>query len=163
MNSLEIEKVLKENNWNRFKFLGCFAADVLPTNLNNQVPVCFIANVDQSSENGSHWVAFCIPKIDHLEYFCPLGISFYHWPIFVNYIRNIMNFESIVMNRKRIQSINSNLCGVFCIEFLIKRDKGISFAIIVNSYSTTNYLCNDLQTLNFLKDLRIKYKNFNTM
>ena len=163
MNSLEIEKVLKENNWNRFKFLGCFAADVLPTNLNNQVPVCFIANVDQSSENGSHWVAFCIPKIDHLEYFCPLGISFYHWPIFVNYIRNIMNFESIVMNRKRIQSINSNLCGVFCIEFLVKRDKGISFAIIVNSYSTTNYLCNDLQTLNFLKDLRIKYKNFNTM
>src|SRR6267143_354470 len=163
MNSLEIEKVLKENNWNRFKFLGCFAADVLPTNLNNQVPVCFIANVDQSDENGSHWVAFCIPKIDHLEYFCPLGISFYHWPIFVNYIRNIMNFESIVMNRKRIQSINSNLCGVFCIEFLVKRDKGISFAIIVNSYSTTNYLCNDLQTLNFLKDLRIKYKNFNTM
>ncbi len=67
------------------------------------------------------------------------------------------------MNRKMIQSINSNLCGVFCIEFLIKRDKGISFAIIVNSYSTTNYLCNDLQTLNFLKDLRIKYKNFNTM
>ncbi len=93
MNSLEIEKVLKENNWNRFKFLGCFAADVLPTNLNNKTPVCFIANVDQSSENGSHWVAFCIPKIDHLEYFCPLGISFYHWPIFVNYIRNIMNFE----------------------------------------------------------------------
>ena len=161
MNSLEIEKVLADNKWNTFKFLGCFAADVLPTNLNNKTPVCFIANVDQSSENGSHWVAFCIPKIDHLEYFCPLGISFYHWPIFVNYIRNIMNFESIVMNRKRIQSINSNLCGVFCIEFLVKRDKGLSFALIINSYSTTNYLCNDLQTLNFLKDLRNKYTNKN--
>ncbi len=99
-----------------------------------------------------------IPKLGYLEYFCPLGISFYHWPIFVNYIRNVMNFESIVMNRKRVQSLNSNLCGVFCIEFLIKRDRGKSFALIINSYSTTNYLCNDLQTLNFLNEFRERLK-----
>jgi len=159
MNSLEIENILNKYSWNRFKFLGCFAADVLPTDLNSKVPLCFIANVDQLSENGSHWVLFLIPKEGFLEYFCPLGISFYHWPLFVNYIRNIMNFECIIMNRQRIQSINSNLCGIFCIEFVIKRDKGISFVSIINSYSTKNFLCNDLQTLNFLKDLRIKINN----
>jgi len=159
MNSLEIENILGKYKWNRFKFLGCFAADILPTDINKKIPVCFIANVDQLSESGSHWVLFLIPKEGHLEYFCPLGISFYHWPIFVNYIRNIMSFECIIMNRKRIQSINSNLCGIFCIEFVIKRDKGISFVSIINSYSTKNFLCNDLQTLNFLKDLRIKINN----
>jgi len=159
MNSLEIEKVLEKYKWNRFKFLGCFAADILPTDINSEIPVCFIANVDELSENGSHWVLFIIPKEGQLEYFCPLGISFYHWPLFVNYIRNIMSFESIIMNRKRVQSLNSNLCGVFCIEFVIKRDKGISFVLIVNSYSTKNFLCNDLQSVNFLKDLRFKITN----
>src|SRR6266436_8910700 len=161
MNSLEIESVLKKNKWNRYKFLGCFAADVLPTEISNQTPTCFIANTYQLSENGTHWVVFNIPKPGYLEYFCPLGISFYHWPIFVNYIRNVMCFESIIMNRKRVQSLNSNLCGVFCIAFLIKRDKGISFALILNSYSTTNYLCNDLQTINFLKDFKNKFNSVN--
>jgi len=156
MNSIEIENILNKNKWNRFKFIGCFAADLLPTELNKDIPVCFIANVDQLKESGSHWVLFLIPKEGYLEYFCPLGISFYHWPLFVNYIRNIMNFECIIMNRKRIQSINSNLCGIFCIEFVIKRDKGISFALIINSYSTKNFLCNDLQALNYVKDLRIR-------
>ncbi len=158
MNSLEIEKLLEKNKWNKYKFLGCFASDDLPTEINEEIPVCFIGNVDESSEKGSHWVAFNIPKTGYLEYFCPLGISFYHWPIFVNYIRNIMSFDKIVMNTKRVQSINSNLCGVFCIEFLLKRDGGISFALILNSYSKSNYLCNDLQTLNYLNDYRKKYK-----
>ncbi len=157
MNSLEIESLLKLNRWNRFKFLGCFASDDLPI-VNNDIPCCFIANVDQSSEKGSHWVSFVIPKVGYLEYFCPLGISFYHWPLFVNYIRNIMCFDTILMNKRRIQSSGSNLCGIFCIEYLIKRDKGNSFALIINSYSISNYLCNDLQALNFINDFKRKHK-----
>ena len=156
MNSLEIEGILTQNKWNIFKFLGCFAADELPIVSLNGTSTCFIANVDPSSEKGSHWVSFVITKNGNLEYFCPLGISFYHWPLFVNYIRNIMSFNNILMNRKRIQSIGSNVCGIICMEFLIKRDRGMSFSLILNSYSTINFLSNDLQSVNFINDFKRK-------
>ncbi len=157
MNSIEIETILNAYKWNKFKFLGCFAADQLPDVELRQIPVCFIANVEASNESGSHWVAFIIPKDGYCEYFCSLGISFYHWPLFTTYIRNSMCFESTLMNRKQIQSSNSNLCALYCIEFLIQRDRGLSFATILNKYSTHNLLCNDLQTLNFFRDFKKKY------
>ncbi len=159
MNSIEIESVLNGYNWNRFNFLGCFSADQLPEidTINAKLPVCFIANVEPANQGGSHWVAFVIPKEGFCEYFCSLGISFYHWPLFTDYIRNSMCFESILMNRKQIQSSNSNICALYCIEFLVQRDRGLSFTTILNKYSKTNLLCNDLQTISYFKEFKKKF------
>lgn len=150
MNAKEIEIVMSRVKWNSFKFLGVFASDELP--LPQVYPCCFIANVDRSDQPGSHWVAFVFPRHGVLEYFCPLGISFYHWPIFTRYIRDQVGVYTITFNLFQVQSENSSTCGQLCIEFLVKRDKGKSFVNIVNNFSRQKF-SNDISAMQFVRQL----------
>jgi hypothetical protein len=165
MNSSQIESILSAHRLKWISFLGCFAADQLPTNLSaNQgggegrkfQPVCFIANTDISKDVGSHWVVFILPRVGELEYFCPLGISYHHWPLFYNYIKNVVKPDKVLFNLSRVQSLNSETCGQLCIEFLIKRDNGQSFVNILNKFSK-NTMSNDIEAIHFVSKL-IKIK-----
>jgi hypothetical protein len=153
MKTFEIENLLSKVKWRNFMFLGCFPADRLPSPHTFNAPVCFLANVDISSEAGSHWVAFLISKDNVLEYFCPLGISFYHWPLFLHYIRNVINPDKILFNLNRIQSLDSKTCGQLCIEFIISRDRGQSFITLLNKFSK-NTISNDIKAIHFVKKLK---------
>jgi hypothetical protein len=152
MKTFEIENILSKVKWRNFMFLGCFPADRLPSPQSFTLPVCFLANVDSSSEAGSHWVAFLITN-DTLEYFCPLGISFYHWPLFLHYIRDVINQDRILFNLNRIQSLNSKTCGELCIEFIVSRDRGQSFTTLLNKFSK-NTISNDIKAIHFVKELK---------
>jgi hypothetical protein len=163
MNSSEIESVLNARHWKCFTFLGCFAGDQLPSNLlrvggvrgDKFQPVCFIANTDISKDVGSHWVVFALPRVGELEYFCPLGISYHHWPLFYNYIKNVVAPDKILFNLSRIQSLNSETCGQLCVEFVVKRDNGQSFVNILNKFSK-NTLSNDISAVHFVNKLENK-------
>jgi hypothetical protein len=155
MNSSEIENVLNgRQRWKWISFLGCFPADQLPKRaMTTNHPVCFLANTDISNEGGSHWVAFVINGEGQLEYFCPLGISYHHWPLFYNYIKNVIRPDKILFNLTRIQSLNSQTCGQLCIEFVVKRDNGQSFVNILNKFSK-NTMSNDIEAIHFVKKLK---------
>jgi hypothetical protein len=155
MNSSQIENVLKQHKWKWITFLGCFPADQLPNWSINKYkhPICFIANTDISKDGGTHWVAFILPKHGEMEYFCPLGISYHHWPLFYNYIKNVIRPDKTLFNLSRIQSLNSETCGQLCIEFLVKRDNGQSFVNILNKFSK-NTMANDIEAVHFVNKLR---------
>jgi hypothetical protein len=155
MNSSQIENILRNREWKWISFLGCFAADELPTSQATigQHPVCFLANTDVSKDVGSHWVAFVLPRPGELEYFCPLGISYHHWPLFYNYIKNVVRPDKVLFNLTRIQSLNSETCGQLCIEFVVKRDLGQSFVNILNKFSK-NTMSNDIRAIHFVDELK---------
>jgi hypothetical protein len=153
MNATEIENVLKLREWKWISFLGCFPADQLPRiSVRKFKPVCFIANTDISSDKGTHWVVFLLPRPGEIEYFCPLGISYHHWPLFYNYIKNVVRPDKTLFNLTRIQSLNSQTCGQLCIEFIVKRDNGQSFVNILNKFSK-NTMSNDIKAIHFVNKI----------
>jgi hypothetical protein len=156
MNSLEIENILNRREWKWISFLGCFPADQLPNPTLIKQPFCFIANTDISKEKGSHWVAFVIPRNGELEYFCPLGISYHHWPLFYNYIKNVVRPDKTLFNLTRIQTLNGNTCGQLCVEFIVKRDSGQSFVNILNKFSK-NRMSNDVGAIHFVDKLKKEF------
>ena len=56
MDSKQIEKLLWANKWTRNGFLGCFAADQIPTGI-SKYPASLIINLDKKNKPGTHWVA----------------------------------------------------------------------------------------------------------
>ena len=72
-----------------------------------------IVNLADSNERGTHWIAMKFIN-NKLFYFDSYGIEF---------IPDISKkeYDKIIKNIYRIQSINSNECGKFCIMFILNQ------------------------------------------
>ena len=143
MDSTQIEKLLWANKWTRKQFLGCFAADQLPSKF-DKFPCCLIINLDTINKPGSHWVAAYIKNYSKCYYFdsygplnclnpayikpkpyCISGPNFTIYD-FSNY------FKSVTTNKSIYQSIISSNCGHFCIYFIYSMCIGISYSKIIS-------------------------------
>ena len=52
----------------------------------------------------------------------------------------VSKFSKVDLNYKRLQSVSSDLCGMYCLFFLLNRLNGVSFSNIINMFSkNTNY------------------------
>ena len=109
---------MKEKNYplsnifiNNFKnFEGCYSKDQIPLIENNK---SFIFNLLNSDQKGSHWVALS-RKNNNIFIFDSFGVGYIPkniYEIYKNY--------NIITNIYRIQDINSNLCGMFCVLFFL--------------------------------------------
>jgi hypothetical protein len=56
----EITKVLERNPTTAPLFIGCFAADRIPTSI-GRYPHCMVVNLDRAANRGSHWIAIFRP------------------------------------------------------------------------------------------------------
>lgn len=146
-----IDRILKNNiNPKKCFYMGCFAADKLP--MPTRYPCCLVVNSDISTEAGTHWTCMYLSDYDSLEYFCPLGYTFYINPLFFYYIRVKLRCRNILFNLKQVQTSSGKACGYLCIEFLVKRSAGMSFSYILNNY-TSNKMFNDLESEVFVTSL----------
>jgi hypothetical protein len=126
MNTLEILKLLKNDQAVGQIFLGVYPADMLPKI--TQFPAALIANLDPSTEPGTHWVSLYFNKTGICEYFDSFGRK----PGFLErYI--LKNCKKYVYNNKQVQEIFTTVCGQLCIYVLLWRVRGVSFKEIVNS------------------------------
>jgi len=101
-----------------------------------------------------HWVAIYSTK-KSFEIFDSLG--------FLNIKnclgKNVLTFISTYASGKNIkcnhtvQSSKSNLCGLFCVYYITRRDQGHSFEKIMSSFSS-NLNHNDSLVLNFINKLK---------
>ena len=89
-------------------YLSTFSKDEIPLIENNK---SLIFNLQNSNEPGSHWIALS-RKDNNIFIFDSFGIG--HIP--KNIYKIYKNFN-IITNIYRIQDINSNLCGLFCVLF----------------------------------------------
>lgn len=114
---------------------GVYATDQLPEYVHRGG---FIANTDISSKSGRHWCAFYFDGTGQSEFFDSYGKpAHYYNNTFVRCLHN----NSIVQlyNSKKLQSNYSNVCGQYCLYFLIHRVRGQRLRDIVETLQNTEH------------------------
>ena len=120
MNARQLETILKNTKITNKYFIGVFSSDTIPKI--KKYPHCFVANTDKQGTIGEHWVAFYVPDKNTIEYFDSLGD--YPNP---NISAFLNQFDKILINEKQIQFPFSDVCGHYCVYFLVSRCSGISY------------------------------------
>lgn len=124
MNSLQIDRILKNHYATRSNYHGCYAADELKS-LKLNFPCTVVVNTDVSTKPGKHWVAIYFVNSNSLEYFDSLSEE----PN--EQIAQFLSQFKVIKNEKILQNLFSDACGQFCIYFVVKRSLGVSFNNIV--------------------------------
>jgi len=109
------------------RFLGVFAADEIPdcaSTTRTTTAACFVANTDPAHKAGQHWVAFYMPPSPaRLEFFDSYGLTpaDYAFPS-----RRLPPEDRIFTNCVMLQSLTSNVCGHYCMIYLLLRSRGVT-------------------------------------
>ena len=132
-----LSNIFINNLLKNFKnFEGCYSKDQIPLIGNNQ---SLIFNLENNDQKGSHWVSLPRKNYD-IFIFDSFGIG----DIPTNLYKIYKNYN-IITNIYRIQDINSNLCGMFCVLFcLYKVDSKNKFISFLNLFNSNNFLKNEL-------------------
>ena len=121
---------------NKKYFSGVFSKDQIPLIENNK---SLIFNLENSDQKGSHWLSLA-RKNDDIFIFDSFGIG----DIPTNLYKIYKNYN-IITNIYRIQDINSNLCGMFCVLFCsYKVDSKNKFISFLNLFNSNNFTKNEL-------------------
>lgn len=124
MNNITISMFLLHHPKTMNCFIGCYPSDNIPTS--DIYPYSAVINTDKTGYPGKHWVAIYVQNKNTIEYFDSFG----EVPN-ANISKYLMNFENISMNKSKIQSLFSDVCGQYCIYFLLKRCMNVPYKIIL--------------------------------
>ena len=117
--------------------------------LSNRYPCGLVVNTDPSDEPGTHWVAFYFPSKGKGEFFDSYG----HPPDYYNSsFKNFLERHSREwsFNNRKLQSVWSDVCGQYCIFYLIHRAPEKSMKKIVQLFGNDTVL-NDSKVAWFVK------------
>lgn len=126
-------------------FLGVYARDQLP--LVFSYPACLIVNTDNADQSGEHWLAIYYNEKKEADFFDSYGshpISF-GLDTYMNRTSSSWNWNS-----HQLQSMESRICGYYCVLFLMYRARGLSLAHFIKRFKDNSNI-NDLVLLNLLK------------
>ena len=118
MNTSQIDAILSSKCDLSTKYAGTFACDHLPRAVDK--PAALVVNTDPAHMPGTHWVCIYIEN-DRGEYFDSYGLP-PTGDYFTNFLRN--NCKKWIWNKKQLQSLDSTVCGQWCISFLTARGRG---------------------------------------
>ena len=115
---------------------GVYSADQIPKHIRQGG---FIVNTDVSSKPGKHWCAFYFDGFGRSEFFDSYGNppQYYSYG-FLTCLRR--NSSVWTHNKTKLQGHYSNVCGQYCLYYLIHRVRGQSLCDIVTTLEKTNYV-----------------------
>jgi len=147
MNTEQIRNVIQRDTLTLKKFGGVFAENNLPKRI-NVYPYGLIVNSDPDTKPGRHWLAMYFPSQDRGEFFDSFGRrpDFYS-KTFVTFLNG--HCKNWVCNEKTLQSVNTTVCGEYCIFYLMHRSRGISMSKTINFF-TSDKLKNDVLVYEFV-------------
>ncbi len=100
-------------------FIGWFMRDNLPRYSSGSM----IINTDKQSGQGIHWIGlYDSPDSETIEYFDPFGMV--PIPEVEKYMRE--SGKVILYNNRQLQDILSELCGWYCMYYILERTNGRS-------------------------------------
>ena len=141
MNGVEIlQTVVSDRVACRF-FGGIMSIDRLYSKYSPQ-DVFYICNTDRWKNAGKHWVVVFFVN-GNAEFFDPLGKepSEFFSTFMMKHARKI-NF-----NRSRVQPLNSQTCGEYCIFFAAMRSRGVEFTKVLS------HMRDNRRVLDYVEDL----------
>lgn len=132
-------------------FLGTFPCDIQP-DVSELKSFSVVFNESKSSDPGSHFICIYATE-EKLFYFDSMGLCLEN-----DYIKLFAYScgRSVVLSDIQIQSLDSNMCGFFCICFLLYMSLGFEFKNFFNCFSRDLKL-NDTIVIDFIKRM-IKIK-----
>lgn len=129
MNTKQINHILATNPVTKNFFNGVFPKDYLK--LIEEKPKLIICNTDESYRSGKHWVLFFFDS-ENVDFFDSLGENpSKYGSEFIKFMEKyseVCNFSPI-----RLQPLNTDLCGHYCIYFAHKRCQGYDMKYILNN------------------------------
>lgn len=97
-----------------------------------------ISNTMSSEDPGEHWVAFYFPKNGPNEFMDSMGNTPDYYDV---------GFEKVLgtylMTTDRIQNSKSDMCGLYCIYYVMRRHAGFSMKTLLSIFNTGNGQVND--------------------
>ena len=141
MNTSQLECCIESDPALRSYVIGVYAADHLPNRGFHQ-PYGLIVNTDIHSKSGQHWVAIYDNGHGQMDFFDSYarspGENSVHIMQWIN-----RRYKSLIVNRKRIQSDYSSVCGLYCLYYLRQRLLGESMEDILNRFNSDIVSYND--------------------
>ena len=138
MDTVQVENLLRADCKLSVIFDGVYASDCLPMFCGGG-DTGLVMNIDPSTQSGSHWVSIYIQN-GKGEYFDSYGMA----PPLEDFMRFLKtNTKTWTYNKQELQSLDSTVCGHYCIWFLSERARGKSMQNIVQQFSKTDTKWND--------------------
>ncbi len=110
-----IYEVLKTDKFSSKTFLGVFARNEIPKNIN--YPACFIMNTENRNKPGQHWLAIHYNEKGQCYFFDSFGNQPKHHNL-QKYIEKTS--KSWTYNKRRVQGF-SEYCGFYCLLFKTRK------------------------------------------
>lgn len=141
MNTAQLERYMLNDVFIRQYYGGVLAADQLP--LVVRKPTIYIVNTDPIALKGEHWLVLFMDN-DLCEHFDSAG--FPPRQDFEVYLT--AKGPDYLYNTERVQHVDSNTCGLFCLFYAYFRCRGFSMLEIMSMFSE-NLLINEVLVKTF--------------
>jgi len=143
-----LEILTHEDDALRPYFQGVYAADRLPRKVSEGG---YIVNTDPHDKPGQHWLALWVDAPSHCEVFDSYGLPllFYKEPSLHQWWNQ---FANITRSGQAIQSLESQACGHYCIQYLKAKAKGIPLTDFLKQWDETDLVLNDVHVGEMIKD-----------
>ena len=150
MDTLQIARLLETDACTRSIFRGVVPKDGLPATIDGVLPAAFVCNTDDGDEPGEHWIALYLAADGRGDYFCSFGLPPRHAAF-----RTFMNehCSEWTHNSKILQRPLSNVCGQYCVAFVLLRCNGLPMRTFINVFGT-DLVANDCRVFDWLKQMR---------
>ena len=111
-----------------------------------------ISNTDTSGGPGKHWVVLYFPEQGPHEFFDSLGNSPNYYGVgFEKFLD-----KKYLMCTTQLQQTTSNVCGLYCVYYVLKRCQGNTMRDIVKEFNVLNKNENDRFIVSELKKMLTK-------
>ena len=138
LRSNQITRRLKNDEYASKSFIGVFPRDILPAI--KMFPSSLVINTDPSHSPGSHWLAVYFDSQKKCTFFDSYGNK----PEYFSLMSYLQKYSyEVEYKNQRIQAINSDTCGFYCIFFLLLKSRGFSLEIIQKMFFENNFDLND--------------------
>ena len=149
LSSVEINKVLENNNVTKRFFIGTYPSCITPKT--SKRTYAFITNVDEHDMPGLHWNAWFVEG-RKISFFDSFGRDWADETLPKHYSDNVKSFEKIHYTTDRVQGWDSVACGFFCVHFLYMKSLGLDYDDFLADY-----------TMDFEKNDKIVHEFYNSI
>ena len=144
----QLNEVLFAHPLTRSHFRGTYGCDKIPNphtvdHAGRFRPWTMVVNTQPSTSAGEHWLLLSAVVPTHLQVFDSYGLDFqtqYNNRWFRNFVGR---FQTLGQNRNTYQSLNSNVCGHYCIYVAAQYGRTGSFESLPDITPNRFYSQND--------------------